>query len=113
MTEKEFMQFTDLLTEYLEAEKVFVQNPKRMADVEEAYGIADCLFPEAKITIEDDPIQMGAVFLQVDDFEISVTETKVFRELIAKADNFVVYPIDSETLRLSIMFDHALIRLKS
>ena len=111
MNEEEFMNLTDLLTEYLEEQKVFVQNPQRMADVNTATETACRLFPEAKITIEDDPLQIGAVILRIEDFDIIVRETETFCDIIDKADNFDIYSIGDEMVRIDVLFGNALTRI--
>lgn len=112
MNEVNFDCFTEALKQYLEMKKIFIQNPKRMAHVNAATEIACKLFPHAKITLGDDPMQMGAIILYVTDFDIVVRETKEFIELISKADNFEVYPINDERLCLAILFGNALTRIK-
>lgn len=113
MNDEEFMQFADVLTQYLEMQKIFIPNPKRLEEVNAATEMAKRLFPEAKITIEDDPLQMGAVILTVEDFDITVRETEAFCELVSKADNFEVYATNDEKVKLAIMFNNALTRIKN
>lgn len=111
MNENEFTEFTDLLTNYLETQKVFVQNPQRMAEVNAATETACRLFPEAEITIEDDPLQMGAVILSIKDYHLIVRETTDFIALICAADNFEVYETNQEKIELAILFNNALTRI--
>lgn len=111
MNDKEFMQFAEVLGRYLETQKIFIQNPQRMAEVNAATEMAERLFHEAKITIEDDPLQMGALILCIEDFDITVRETEAFCELVSKADNFEVYATDDEKVKLAIMFNNALNRI--
>ena len=111
MNEEELMNFTDLLTDYLETKKVFVQNPQRMAEVNAATETACRLFPEAEITIEDDPIQMGAVILSIKDYHLIVRETTDFIALICAADNFEIYETSQEKIELNILFSNALTRI--
>ena len=111
MNEEDFNNFAELLTKYLETQKVFVQNPQRMEEVNAATETACRLFSEAQITIEDDPLQMGAVILRIEDFDIVVRETKSFCNIIDKADNFDIYPIGDEKIRVDILFSNALIRI--
>lgn len=111
MNDEEFMQFASAVRQYLEIPKVFIQNHQRMAEVNAATEIACKLFPEANITLEDDPLQMGAVILIVEDFDITVRETEAFCELVSKADNFEVYATDDEKVKLAIMFNNALTRI--
>ena len=111
MTEENFMTFAKALGKYLKAEKRFVKNPARIAEVAEAEAIARAMFPNATITIADDPLQMGALILSVTDFDITVREIEQFQQLINKANNFEVYPIGEDTVQLNILFSKALIRL--
>lgn len=110
MTDK-FVPMANILGEYLRSQKVFVQNPRRIAELDAATELALKMFPGADITIEGDPLQMGALFLCVKDFDITVRETKEFAELISKANNFEIRPINDDCLRLIIMFGDALVRL--
>lgn len=109
MNEENLTNFVDLLTKYLETQKVFVQNPQRMAEVNAATETACRLFPDSQITIEDDPIQMGAVILRIEDFDIVVRETEAFCDIVDKADNFDIYPVGDEKVRADILFNRALI----
>lgn len=112
MNEVDFDCFTDKLSEYLKRQKIFIQNPKRMAHVNAATEMACKLFPDAEITLEDDPLQMGAVILCVKDFDITVRETKEFAELISNADNFEIYSTDDESVKMSVLFSNALTKIK-
>lgn len=111
MNEEEFKNFAAILTEYLETQKVFVQNPQRMEEVNAATEIACRLFPEAIIEIEDDPMQMGAIILSIEDFELTVRETEDFVDLISYADNFEIYHSHSDMVKLAILFRNALVRI--
>ena len=66
------------LQEYLAKEKVFIYNPARMADINAAEKMAKYLFPEAKLNIRPDPLQMGALILEIEDYDLTVTETTLF-----------------------------------
>ena len=110
MNEEEFMNFTDALTQYLKTEKIFVQNPVRMAEVNTATEMACKLFPEATINLMDDPLQMGAVILEIEDCFITVREMEKFIQMISGATNFDIFSSD-DSIRLSILFDEALIRI--
>ena len=111
MNDEQFNNLAGLLTEYLEMQKVFVQNPQRMEDVSYATEMACRLFPDAQISIEDDPLQMGAVILRIEDFDIVVRETEDFYGIIDKANNFDIYPVGDEKVRIDILFANALIRI--
>lgn len=112
MNDEHFNKFTAIVAEYLENQKVFVQNPQRMQEVNDATEIACRLFPEAMIEIQDDPLQMGAVILLVEDFGIVVREPEKFAMLISNADNFEVYHEVDDVVRLAILFRGALIRIE-
>lgn len=107
MNEEEFMELADVLEDYLEEKKVFVQNPQRMAEVNTATEIACRLFPDAEIDIEDDPLQLGAIILTIKDFDIVVRETEMFAQLINKADNFEIYHTE-ESVKIAILFNGVL-----
>jgi hypothetical protein len=102
------------LTKYLEAQKVFIQNPIRFADVQHATEIAKELFSEMEIAIQDDPLQMGALILCITGFDITVRgerEINLFTELISKADNFEIYSVGDEKVKFAILFNGVLTRL--
>ncbi len=111
MNDAEFQKFADELMQYLEKEKVFVADTKRIAEVNAAAELAREMFPDANITIEEDPLQMGGLFLCIDDFDIVVRETERFAELISKANNFEIYPKADEKLQLNIAFAKAMIKV--
>lgn len=114
MDDKEFMNLMNDFKEYLEREKIFIQNPARYADVERATEIAKELFSEYDICIKDDPMQMGAVILCIDGYDITVRgerEIKLFTELISKANNFEIYPVGDEKVKFSILFANVLTRI--
>lgn len=114
MDDKEFAGLMDELGKYLEREKVFIKNPDRFADVERATEIATLLFGDSTVTVDDDPLQMGALIVRIDGFDITVrgvTEINLFTELISKADNFEIYPVGDERICFAILFNNALTRL--
>lgn len=114
MTDNEFSALMARFAKYLEMEKVFIKNPKRFADVEHATEIATRLFPKANISLNDDPLQMGALIVRIEDYSITIRgamETELFQELISKADNFEIYPIEDDNVRMAILFSNALIRI--
>lgn len=111
MSDEVFKKFADCMGKYLRETKVFMKNPRRIADVEKAMEMAYKLFPEATITIADDPLQIGTMFLRIRDFDLAVREIKNFEQLISKADGFEIYPVDKEDVIISLMFNNALIRI--
>lgn len=107
MDDKEFMDLMNELKEYLEREKIFIQNPARYDEVVRATEIAKELFVDCDIAIKDDPIQMGAAILCIDGYDIIIRgtrEIKLFSELISKANNFEIYPVGNERMRFSLLF---------
>lgn len=106
-----FITFVEHLQKYLEEEKVFVKNPARFAEVEEAFNIAQQLFSDADVTIADDPIQMGALILRIEGYDIVVRDIALFQRLIAKASNFEIYPVGDEKVKFSLVFSGALTKM--
>lgn len=114
MNDQEFMTLARELKEYFDAQKVFIQDPIRFAEVERATEIAREIFNDMKVAIEDDPLQMGALILCITGFDITVRgtrEIKLFQELIDKADNFEIYPVGDEKVKFAILFNHVLARI--
>ena len=114
MDDKEFMDLMNELKEYLARERVFIQNPLRYHDVVRATEIAKELFVDCDITIKDDPIQMGAAILCIDGYDIIIRgerEIALFSELIAKANNFEIYPVNNERMRFSLVFADVLTKI--
>lgn len=115
MDEREFLSLMGELREYLDTKKVFIQDPIRFADVERATEIAKILFEDMAVTIEEDPLQMGALILCINGFDITVRgerEIKLFQELISKADNFEIYPVGDEKVKFAILFSKVLKRIQ-
>jgi len=116
LNDKEFLDLMGELKEYLDAQKVFIQDPIRFAEVERATEIAREIFKDTDIKIEDDPLRMGALILCINGFDITVRgprEIKLFQELIDKADNFEIYPVGDERVKFAILFNRVLRRLPS
>ena len=114
MNEAEFHGILDQLSEYLTANKTFIPNPFRETELKNALTTARELFPNAKIELKDDPLQMGAMILRIEDFEIGATgerEINLFSELIKHADNFEIYPIDDDNVRCAIVFQNVMVRI--
>ena len=114
MDSQEFKGLMDKLAQYLESEKVFIKNPARFAEVNAAFQIASQLFTDAEVTISDDPLQMGALILRIESYDIIVRgqeEIALFSALIATADNFEIYPANNEKIKFALVFSGALIRL--
>ena len=114
MDDKEFERLMGELEKYLASEKVFIKNPKRIEDVQRATEIAAQLFSESEIAVDDDPLQMGALIVRIDGFDITVRgerEIELFNELVSRADNFEIYPVGDERVRFAILFNNALTRV--
>ena len=111
MTDEEFMELARATEKYLSKGKVFVQNPARMYDVIYAREIAKHLFPEAKINIKHDPLQTGALILEIEDFDLTVRETELFNDIVGKADNFEIYAIGDDKVKIAILFLKAMIKV--
>jgi hypothetical protein len=114
MEDKEFLSLMEELNSYLEREKVFIKNSARFAEVQQATEIATKLFSDAKVTVEDDPLQMGALIVRIEGFDIIVRgkrEIELFKKLISKADNFEIYSVASDKIRFAILFNDVLIRM--
>ncbi len=111
MNDAEFLDILNQLGEYLKANKAFIKNPFRAREFETAVTLAHKLFPDAKIEIEDDPLQMGAMMLSITDYYLDVTEINLFVELIKLADNWEIHPIDNETVCLAAVFQKVFVRI--
>ena len=114
MNDKEFNALMSQLKAHIEQEKVFIKNPLRFADVERATEIATELFSEMEITIEDDPLQMGAIIVRISGMDIVVRgarEIELFQELISKANNFEIYATEEGNLTFALLFNNALTRI--
>lgn len=114
MDNREFRGFLDRLKEYLDKEKVFIENPFRMAEVERVMDILIELFPDQEKGIKDDPLQMGAVILYVEGTGIVARgedELALFAELCSLVDNFEVYSTDSERVRFAAVMQGAYRRI--
>lgn len=113
MNDEEFMSLMNELGDYLKKEKVFIKNPVRFAEVNTAREIAKELFADSSVTVENDPLQMGAMSLCIKCFDVVIRGTReinLFQQLIANADNFEIYPAGNEQIEISIMFYDVLIK---
>lgn len=114
MDNKEFLDFIGDLKKYLNTQKVFIQDPVRFSDVQQATEIAKELFKDMEVAIKDDPLQMGALILCINGFDITVRgkrEIKLFQRLIDKADNFEIYPVGDESVKFALLFNGVLRRV--
>lgn len=101
------------IDEYLATEKIFVPNPERFEEVRQATQIAEALFEDFSIEVTNDPLQTGALVIKIKGcyIECSGTEVKDFQQLIAKADNFEIFPVAREKFEFTLMFYGALKRV--
>lgn len=114
MDNKEFLDFIGDLKKYLNTQKVFIQDPIRFAEVEHATEIAKELFKDMEVAIKDDPLQMGALILCINGFDITVRgkrEIKLFQRLVDKADNFEIYTVGDESVKFALLFNGVLRRV--
>lgn len=111
MNDEEFMAILDQLKDYINSKKTFVENPFRMDEFKKAIEIATKLFPEAKIEMRDDPLEMGAMILRIKDYDIDITETDLFVDLIRLANNWNIYPCDNGNVCLAGVFNNVLVRI--
>ena len=113
MNDEEFMGLMEEIGDYLKSEKVFIKNPARFADVNAAREIANELFQESNVTVEDDPLQTGSMCLCVNCFDVVVRgkrEIKLFQQLISNADNFEIYASTDDHIKIAIMFNDVLVK---
>lgn len=116
LNDQEFLALMGGVKEYLEAQKVFIQDPIRFAEVKRATEIAREIFKDMEVSVEDDPLQMGALILCINGFDITIRgerEIKLFQALIDKADNFEIYAIGDEKVKCAILFNNILTRVST
>ena len=113
MNNTEFMQFAQMLNEYVDAKKTLKVNEERLAEIQHANDIAKQLFADAQISLKmEDPLQIGSVAIHIDCFDMIVrgkNEIALFTELISTADNFEIYAKNNGDIVVTIMFNQALI----
>ena len=108
MYNDDFKKMLDDVEQYLAIDKKFVENSDRMQDVMTACKLACELFHDAEISILQDPLQLGALILQIVDYQLDVSATrriKTFNEIVSKSDNFAFFPSEDEKVELTIMFN--------
>ena len=107
MDYNDFMEFSGSLKEYLNTEKNYIPNIARLRNVSDAIDTAREIYPEHEIALVKDPLQMGALFLEITGTDISAVgerEIELFNKLTSNADNFEITPVKDEEVRLSICF---------
>jgi hypothetical protein len=101
-------KFINTLQEYLGAEKTATINDERFVMLEKMFVIAQDLFGDANITLEDDALQMGRMALCIKGFGLTVCgedDIRLFAELIFNADNFEIYASEDDEVELNIMYN--------
>lgn len=114
MTDAEFQLILNKLGEHLSKEKRFINNPMRQTEIKNAFVQARQLFPDAQITLQDDPLEMGAFILNIETDDITlrgVTEIKTFAKIIAAVDNFEIYALPDSRICFAAVFNDALINI--
>lgn len=107
MTDQQFQQFLGELKTYLDKPKMFVTNLERAREFYNAVNLAKQLFPDAKVDIEDDPLQTGAMSLHIEAIDFVVrgaTEIVLFTRIITLADNFEIYSKGKDKMHFAAIF---------
>lgn len=118
MANKDFDIIMEAISNHLKREKVFVQNPERMQEIAHAFHIAKILFPDHVTEIKDDPLQTGALILQIDCTEVDASivlddeeKIELFNEMVSVANNFEFYQHNGN-IRFAAVFNGALKLIK-
>lgn len=99
----------DMVDKYLKLPKTFMPVPDRVREVKKAYDIALKLFPEAKVELNLDPLQTGALVLSITGYDMTLNskrEIDLFYDMVYNADNFEIRdePFEEEKIKFSAMF---------
>ena len=108
MTDKKFINFTNKMQKYLEANKHYTINKERFAMLQDMFNTALCLFADMDIVVEDDPLQLGRMILCIKGYDINVcgeADIRLFAELIFNADNFEIYACDDDKVEFNLMYN--------
>ena len=101
-------EFLEQLRKYQEQPKIWVVDPVRQTEFMQAYkGISALVLaeePEANIECEMHEINIGAGVIRIEADELVVREIQNFCAAISKANNFEIYPLANDKMRMSIMF---------
>lgn len=118
MEDNELNIILEAIDNHLKKGKVFIQNPMRVQEVARAMEIAKRLFPDHKTEIKDDPLQTGALILQIEctDVDESIVlndknEIALFNEMVSTASNFEFYKHNGN-IRFAAVFNGALQLIK-
>lgn len=108
MKDKDFVNLMNDCKKYLDAEKSFKPNPNQLVNVQRMANIAKSLFPNAKVELKDDPLQLGSIILSIKDYGLDITgeeEIRMFAELIFNAANFEIYSREQEVVSIDLIYD--------
>ena len=114
MNECEFKLLLAKINEHLKSKQAFVENPSRVIQIKNAASIAHELFPDAKLCINDDPLQTGSLYLHIEPVDINISgerEIKLFAELITASDNFEIYAHNDGYIVFALLFQNAFVRI--
>lgn len=107
MNDKQFKQFLADLKIYLKQPKMFVTNLDRAREFYNAVNVAKQLFHNDTVTIQDDPLQTGAMSLHIEAMDFVVrgtTDIVMFNSMIALADNFEIYSKGKDKIHFAAVF---------
>lgn len=114
MNEYEFQLILNKISEYLKSKKTFIENPFRVTEIKKAATTAHELFPDAKLCINDDPLQTGSLYLHIELPDINLSderEINLFVELVSASDNFEIYAHNDGYIVFALLFQNAFVRL--
>ena len=100
MTEDEIFSQTNA---FYKGNKIVIPNMHGVNKVKSAWTLAMEMFPTAQITVNDDPLQEGAMFLQVKDIDFTVREMMFAHDLIKDAETIEIFSEDEDCV-ISIGF---------
>jgi hypothetical protein len=107
LDDQQFLQFMGELKAYLDKPKMFVTNIDRAREFYNAVNLAKQLFPDDEITIQDDPLQTGAMILHIEAMDFVVRgerEINIFTSMIALANNFEIYSKGKDKIHFAAVF---------
>lgn len=118
MADKEFDIILEAFRRHFKREKEFEPNPVRMSEIRDALEIAHELFPHHVTEIKDDPLQTGALILQIDCTDVDASmvltgerEINLFNQMVSAASNFEFYQYNGN-IRFAAVFNGALKLIK-
>ena len=114
MNEYEFQLLLNKINEYLATKKTFIENPFRITEIKKAATTAHELFPDAKICINEDPLQTGSLYLHIELTDINISderEINFFAELITASNNFEIYAHNDGYIVFALLFQNAFVKI--